>query len=231
MDPLLIEIRRDPLAYLPEVSLSAFGHFRSGYGFRCAVEGAPHDWQFDGRAFWEWLAAKYQLKGADALNDISIVSSFSENDAQALEKYFELLEEFSHEHPTNVPRLKAKPEHLDFTELLKAIRRRPPLYLGHASFRALRAYLMGDSRACRDLQLPDDDGRKLFREFTTWVEVEKNRGLRRPWYKVIEFWSGGVDCGHNPKSGAFTLFFHWLDQYAEKVGRPAFFGLEQTTRE
>jgi hypothetical protein len=55
MDFLLTAIRRDPLAYLPEVSLSAFHHFLTGYVLRCAMEGKPHNWQYNGRNFWEWL--------------------------------------------------------------------------------------------------------------------------------------------------------------------------------
>jgi hypothetical protein len=77
MDPLLNAIREKPLSYLPEASLQAFGHFRSGYALRSSMEARPHDWQFDRREFGEWLSARFEVQGADVLNDIRIVSSLS----------------------------------------------------------------------------------------------------------------------------------------------------------
>jgi len=73
--------------------------------------------------------------------------------------------------------------------------------------------------------LPEDVGRAVFAGFKKWVEAEKNRALPRPWHKVIEFWSGAVNCEHNPKNGAFSLFFHWLDEFAESLGRPKLFSV------
>jgi hypothetical protein len=227
MDPLLRAIRLNPLDYLPEASLQALQHFRSGYGFRCAMEGSPYDREFDRVGFWDWLAERYHLKGARAIDAFTVISSFSANEAEAFHKYFELLEEFCATQPARVPTPEPKPDRMDFAGLLKAIRQRPAMYLGYPSFRALRAYLAGDDRAYRDLQLSEDEGRNLIRGFSDWIEGEKNNALARPWFKVIEFWSGGMDCGHDPKAGAFSLFFRWLDAYAANVGRPEFFGAAQ----
>lgn len=226
MDPLLTAIREKPLAYLPEVSLRAFGHFRGAYGIRCVMEGRPHNWQYDGRAFWDWLADRFELKGGAALNDISIVSSFSGNDEEGFYGYFELLEKFLQRSQTEGKVIDSKSERRDFVAMLKAIRERPPMYLGHASFRALHAYLVGDERAYRDLELTGDEDRSVFDGFKKWVEAEKNQAAARPWFKVIEFWSGGVDCGHSPKSGAFSIFYSWLDQYAQTIGRAELFHLK-----
>jgi len=114
------------------------------------------------------------------------------------------------------------PERKTFLEIVKAIREGPGMYLGHATFLGCCSYLAGDERASRDLELPSDEGRAVYRDFQLWVERQKNSGLPRPWFKGIEFWSGGIDCGHT-SNGAFAVFFKWLDQYAEQIGRPGLF--------
>jgi hypothetical protein len=82
---------------------------------------------------------------------------------------------------------------------------------------------MGDERSCQDLGLPIDEGRDLVREFQTWVESEKNSSRHgRPWFKIIQFWSGGFDCGAE-KFGGFSLFYKWLDQFSEHIGRAGLF--------
>lgn len=231
MDPLLSAIRRDPLSYFPEVSLRAFGHFRNGYAIRSAMEGKTHDWQYDPRKYWEWLGDRFQLEGADALNDISVVSSFSATDIEAFHRYFELLEEFVQQGDPRTTPVYWKSERLDFVDTMKAIRERPSMYLGSSSFRALHAYLLGDERAFRDLELPPDEGRVKFETFKRWVELTKNKAMPRPWFKVIEFWSMGIDCGHNPKSGALSLFFSWLDQYAKEIGEDELFAVKSKPNE
>jgi hypothetical protein len=151
------------------------------------------------------------------------VSSFSCSDAEAFHKYFELLDEFFQEGRQGTHQTSGKAEYKTLAGMVIAIRERPALYLGHASFRAFHSYMTGDEYACRDLQVPTDEGRSIFEAFKRWVETEKNRALPRPWFKVIEFWGGGIDCGHNPKSGAFSLCFHWIDEFAEKIGKPDMF--------
>jgi hypothetical protein len=84
---------------------------------------------------------------------------------------------------------------------------------------------MGDERGYYDLRLPSEDGRLLFRDFMKWIETTRNQaGLSRPWFKVIEFWSGGIDCGHT-RSGAFSLFFRWLDEYVKLIGKEGLFSV------
>jgi hypothetical protein len=231
MDPLLSSIRRDPLSYLPEVSLRAFGHFRNGYAIRSAMEGKTHDWQYDPRKYWEWLADRFHLEGAGALNDISIVSSFSATDIEAFHRYFELLDEFVQEGHPRKPPTPWKSERRDFAGMMRALRERPAMYLGCSSFRALHCFLSGDEHAFRDLGLPADESRATFESFKRWVELTRNKALPRPWFKVIEFWSMGIDCGHNPKSGALSLFFSWLDQYAKEIGEEELFAVKPKPNE
>jgi hypothetical protein len=140
----------------------------------------------------------------------------------AFYKYFSLLDEFlpmgrTHGHPES-PATKRK----SFAEIVKAIRERPGMYLGSPTFFGCHSYLSGDERAYLDLQLPVDETRAVFYGFKRWVETEKNRALPRPWFKVITFWSMGLDCGH-ARSGAFSRFYDWLDEYTERVGQRELF--------
>jgi hypothetical protein len=221
MDPLLKAIRENPLFYLPDVSLKALMHFRNGFSIRCMMEGKPHDWQFDRKEFWEWLTSRFQLHGADSIGDTTIVSSFSASDVDAFHNYFALLDEFLRKvPPRNQPDNPAS-KRMNFVETLRAIRERPAMYLGGPTFFGCCSYLMGDELAYRELQLPMDEGRVVFDGFKQWVETEKNRALPRSWFKVISFWSM-ADCGHT-KSGAFSVFYEWLDEYASERGEPEVF--------
>lgn len=228
MDPLLKSIREAPLSYLPSVSLEALAHFQAGYATRSLMEGQPHDWGIDRHEFHEWLCERFQLHGAAAIGDTHIVSSYSLDEADAFRNYFALVEEFLSSGHRRKPDLRTPSQRQDFVGVIKAIRERPALYLGHATFRGCCAYLFGDERAYQDLGLTREDGRLFFQDFKKWVEMEKNQAAARPWFKVIEFWSGGIDCGHTP-GGAFAIFFKWLDEYARSVGKKGSFSVSRET--
>jgi hypothetical protein len=227
MEPLLKSIRETPLSYLPYTSLIALTHFRDGYSARCEMEGQPHNWGYDRLEFHEWLCHRFQSEGAAAIGDASIVSSYSVDEVDAFHNYFAFLEEFlslksAAKQPPN-----GRVQRKDLIGTIKAIRERPAIYLGHATFRGCYSYLMGDERGYYDLRLPAEDGRLLFRDFMKWIETTKNQaGLSRRWFKIIEFWSGGIDCGHTP-GGAFALFFSWLDEHVKLIGKKGLFGVTQ----
>jgi hypothetical protein len=224
MDPLLQAIRDNPRAYLPGPSLAALSCFCLGYSSRSSMEGQPHDWQYDRDEFHDWLATRFQLMSAQALAGTSIVASFAYGEADAFSSYFALLKEFLSLGPKRLRTPSETLDRKDFIEMMKSIRRRPAMYIGSASFLGCCSYLMGDERAYQDLGLSGDEGRDVFRSFQQWIENEKNRsGIHRPWFKVVQFWSGGVDCGEN--AGAYKLFLSWLDEYVKKVGRPGLFDI------
>jgi hypothetical protein len=224
MDSVLSTIRENPLDYLPEVSLMVFWQFWRGYDFRCAMEMRPHDWQFDRRAFTEWLARRFEVYQAMTLNDIDIVCSFTSNEVDAFHRYFDLLEEFTELKDLEYRYIMPKLEPKTLTQIIKDIRERPSIYLGAPAFRPCYSYLIGDESAYKDLQLPINEDRVTFENFKEWVETKKNQAQPRPWYKVISFWSGGLDCGHT-SNGAFSIFYKWLDEYASEIGQPGLFSI------
>jgi hypothetical protein len=164
------------------------------------------------------------LKHAEAIAGTAIVSSFSTSAQEAFHKYFALLEEYQGSADCAEQVSSSSLEKLSFSQTLKAVRQHPAMYLGYPTFLGCCSYLMGDERAYADLKLPEDEDREIFRSFQTWVEIEKNgSGLSRSWHKIIEFRSGGIDCGHTA-SGAWSHFWRWLDQYTQQIGKGGVFG-------
>lgn len=224
MYSFLISVREAPLQFLPEPSLRSFFHFRGGYSHRFAVEGRSMNWQYNRREFHGWLCKRYRLIGAESLADTTIVTLFSDSEGEAFQAYFDLLEEYLQSAVTVEQKPVRSIEKKDFSQMLIAIRQSPALYFGYPTFLGCCSYLRGDEQAHLDLALPPDEGREIFRGFQEWVEKEKNQaGQKRPWFKVIEFWSGGIDCGHTA-SGAWSLFWKWLDQYTKLIGKEQLFG-------
>jgi hypothetical protein len=222
MDVLSKAIRDDPYTYMPEKSLSVFWYFRKGYDTRRAMEGRPYGWQ-DGPdgAFAQWIRQRFGVR-AKALSHLAVISSFCLTEADAFSKYFELLEEYCAVNPAAPPISGPRMDNKSFLDIIRGIRGYPVHFIGTSSFMGSCSFLMGESRAHHDLNLPMDENRHLFESFKRWVEENKNLAQPRPWFKIVCFWSGGVDCGHI-RTGAFALFSKWLDEYAAQVGRPGLF--------
>jgi len=183
------------------------------------------NWQYDRRDFHDWLSRQFQLKFAESLADSTIVESFFASEEGAFQNYFVLLEEFLHLESRAKQSKNQILENQNFVQTLMSLRQSPALYLGYPTFLGCYSYLRGDEQAHLDLGLPPDEGREIFHNFQEWVEKEKNQaGQKRPWFKVIEFWSGGIDCGHTA-SGAWSLFWKWLDQYTKLIGKEDLFGV------
>lgn len=224
MHPLLLAIRDNPSAYLPELSLSALQSFRNGYLRQAAMEGRYLDLGFDGRQFHRWVCARFEQKSAHAIAATTLVSSFSFSEVSAFKEYFDLLNEFLQTGACERAQQNFQIEKMPLFQTLRDIRQKPALYIGHQTFLGCCSYLMGLERCCLDLELPISEDRAFFGEFQKWVESEKSRSAQiRPWFKVIQFWSGGIDWGRGEKSGAFWLFFYWLDQFAEMSSKEGLF--------
>jgi hypothetical protein len=221
---LLNTIRKNPLQYLPEISLTAFRKFHTGYWLRCSLEGRRLEDDVDNQEFDLCVRRRFGVDRA-YFNLMTIIGSFAANDAEAFHDYFSLRDEFLSTAPSevNATQTLIAIEHLNLVQLLKKIRERPPLYLGDTCFRSLYLTLMGDERAFLDLGLPQGDDRRIFSEFKSWVEREKNEaGRPRPWHVIISYYGIGGDCGHT-KLGALTLSYEWLDEFASEIGQPDLF--------
>ncbi|HEY3767075.1 MAG TPA: hypothetical protein VGN44_00235 [Candidatus Angelobacter sp.] len=213
-------IRKDPLNYLPEVSLTALDFFYQGYSFRYYTEGHSLEDNFDHQEFDSWIRARFGVSRS-YFDIFSIIGSFAANDTEAFHDYFTLRDEFLQ--TANISErgemLQWHAEPTNLIDLLKKIRERPALYVGTVSFRKCYLFLTGENRAYSDLGLPIGDDRKIFAEFKDWVEQQKNKASRpRPWHVMVSYYGTGCDCG-NIESGAFTLFYRWLDEFATIHGQ------------
>jgi hypothetical protein len=79
-------IRKDPLNYLPEVSLMGLYMFYSGYSFRYHVEGYFLEDNVNHQAFDSWIRARFGV-GRNYFNIFSIVRSFAANDGEAFHNF------------------------------------------------------------------------------------------------------------------------------------------------
>ncbi|ABF41146.1 hypothetical protein Acid345_2145 [Candidatus Koribacter versatilis Ellin345] len=220
MNPIFTAIRQDPVGYLGTKTLSGFWHFVQGYWALCSEEGTLFDLQFDGHGFHKFVCAKFHLLSHAASTSSSlIITSYSANDSEAFDRYFDLLQEYLSGAPPHLPERINGRVIRTFIERMKAIRERPAMFLGWRSFYALKFYLRGYERARADLPVSTDAERELMSEFCRWVEREKNYGDPRPWFKIIECW-GWTD------PGSFKLFFAFLDGYVKEIGRPDLFKVE-----
>jgi hypothetical protein len=220
-------IRKQPLKYLPEISLSALHFFQSGYWLRCQFEDCSFDDDLNdlSREFDTWIRSRFGLGNSTAFNVYTIIASYSANDFEAFHDYFALRDEFlsSASKPVATRKPPVNAERVTLVQLLKKIRERPPLYLGDTSFRKCYLLLMGDERAYSDMGLAPGEDRKLFAEFKNWVQKEKNKAVRpRSWHAIISIYGSQGDCGH-VKHGAFSLFYEWLDEFSSSIGRPELF--------
>jgi len=228
---ILNAIRQTPLNYLPEVSLTALELFESGYRHRCRQQGHSVEDDLGGnwRQFDAWIRERFGV-GPSHFHVISIVRSFSANDYEAFHNYFSLRDEFLKLYPAQSeapnPALSVKCSNL--IELLQSIRERPAMYVGIISFRRCCLYLMGDERAYKDLGLTLGEDRHIFSDFKLWVQEKKNKAyLPRPWYAIISYYGTGGDCGHT-NTGAFALFYDWLDEFASEIGKPELFQVAES---
>jgi YD repeat-containing protein len=164
------------------------------------MEGRHQDWGFDRREFQEWLCSRFHLDGAAAVGDTGIVSSYSRDDEDAFYNYFAFLDEFRSSTHSQKRFTPWEAQHKDFIGVIKAIRERPAMYLGHATFRGCYSYLMGDERAQKDLSLPEDEGRSLFRNFQKWVQIQV--------YLTNQYDSSGR-VSQQTEIDTGTYLFHW----------------------
>jgi len=218
------EISRNPLEYLPEPSLRALRYFLSGYIARMMTEGEDDGRDLDYRGFQAWLDAHFSIR-AGPRSVYLAVESYSAGQEDAFRNFYRLYEEFQRSlNPvsTDSNHNHGRRPRTDLVEWLRRVRYLPPLYLGHANFFGIHAYIAGHERAGRDLGLPKTQDEELFDRFKLWIEQEKlPEGSPRPWFKRIGF-CAFHDCGES-KGSAYGVFYEFLDEFATKIGKPGLF--------
>jgi hypothetical protein len=230
---LLSEIRKEPLHFMPEVSLTALLHFWQGYSARCRLENRPTEdiLEGHGQEFDAWVRERFGVSRS-YFNVFSVIESFAANGSEAFETFWTMRNEFLSgcTSPEEVVPVTKPEKHLNLLELIRAIRERPGLYLGRCSFRHFYLHIMGDERAWLDCGLAQGEDRRIFSDFKGWVEKKKNQaGHPRLWYNIISYYGVGCDCGYT-KDGAFTLLYRWLDEFASEIGQPDLFKVESDWR-
>jgi hypothetical protein len=217
-------ISKNPLDYLSEPSLRALQHFLTGYGSRMRMEGEGGDPQLNYQGFQAWLDQHFSVHSGSR-SVYLIVESYSAGHEDALRNFYKLYEEFCRSprpDPGDSNPYQGPWPKQDIVELLRRIRHRPPLYLGHTHFFGIHAQLAGHERAGRDLRLPKTADETLFDSFKAWVENDKlSEGSPRPWFKRIEF-CAFHDCGDS-RASAYTVFYKLLDEFAYSINRPGLF--------
>lgn len=175
MHPVLQSMRRDPLRYLPEKSLSLLHSFLGGYTFRCEHEGSRPPWEDPGRLFHRWLNRHY-FGGSPAIGPFRLIYSFSTSEEEALDRLFILLDAFEQQHqgpPAVLSPASGLVQDPSFLGVIRNLRYNTDMRKIHPSFLEMCAYLNGESQAFRDLALPAESERALFEDFKRWVEQTK----------------------------------------------------------
>lgn len=126
---VLAAIRANPLAYLPEVSLSLLRSFREGYDLRYRMEGQQYDWRVSFGRFEFWIRRRYHVPGVTISSAEPVLLSLCRSQREAFYKYFELLDQFEQLSPEQLepPReLKRKTK----IDLMQAMVNDPQKYIG-----------------------------------------------------------------------------------------------------
>jgi hypothetical protein len=209
---LLERVREDPYSTLGQASLACLRAYLDGYATAAARVGRTEDLDPRLGRFSEWVAEKLGNPGL-SVSGIDMIQLESEDEARALDRYFELWDEYTGAVEPGIPQAEPAPSlpQQSFRELLDAIRRRTGMYLGHPSITLLRAFLQGYAAALQGGDGPADDGPDLDR-FSRWLcsKYRIREGYR--WDRLLLFF-------HRDESHALAEFFAALAEFEAELGR------------
>ena len=224
---VFLAIRNDPENYLPERTIWCLRDFLTAYSRRVLMEGQRSDLSRQFSLFGEWLEGKFEL-GKSSHSIFGIVESYSLGPEHAIGNLYSLFDDFRKSDlssPCLEDRAVKAMNKQELFEVLRAIRRRPPLYVVHPNLAGVASYLSGHQKAATDLGYPRTADEEIFDRFKAWVERDKlPGGAPRPWFKRIKF-TCFHDCG--PLAGsAYAVFFELLDEFSIQIDRPGLFDAE-----
>jgi hypothetical protein len=237
------DIRDNPLEYLSSRSLTEFQFFWLGYEMRYlhCLENSVYPDILHG--FHDFCAKKF--RGPSNRNSFSIATFYSRNDEEAFDLWFASLRDFESASPvTNAERESSNPHRqaLTFIEMLKAILKRPAMYVGSTSFSPIADMIKGWFRATGDLELEPSKEEIQFKQFQEyiksrpiWLRPNDDQGLppAPAWDKLILFWTSSQEEKALEKFSEYVseylfqgktridfLEFHWKNQLErERKGR------------
>lgn len=221
-------IRRNPLEYLPEKSLSLFNAFWMGYEWRYAVEFKEYKGfeLLDG--FHEFMCEKFRV--ASNRNSRGVAEFYSQNQAEAFDLWFTCLEEFlSKTDGTSALEiyyagrraedLFSSRKEIDFFSLIKTLQKRIAAYVGSTSFSLATNLILGWLRAVQDFKFAESEQEKTFKKFQKYIE-DKPFWLRATeysdlpptpsWDKIIWFRTAHISM----EEKALETFTEYFDEFA-----------------
>jgi hypothetical protein len=212
---LLERIRAEPYKILGQASLACLRAFLGGYTLGCDREGK--DDHLDPRLnhFSEWVADKL---GRDRLSisGYDLIQLESEDEARALDRYFELWDEYTlvePEAPSSYPQPVPQIQIRDLDELLAKVRRRPAMYLGYSSVTLLRAFLQGYLAALQNTHYFAEES-ALLDKFGSWLctRLRTRQGYR--WDRLLLLFE------RNEAAALDVFFTHFAEYQAELKANP-----------
>jgi hypothetical protein len=179
-------IRERPAEFVPDQCISELEAFWNGftsredvnYGFRI----------FSPKGFHEFVNERFRNDTTHGA--VSVIALYSNSQAEAWARYFELLDEFNLSSANaNAPRSVDQNVNVQFSELLPAILERPAMYVGRTSFNLVGAFISGWLHASDLLKYEQSSYEQKFRAMLRYIE-EFDINLPGPsWRSIIWFWT------------------------------------------
>ncbi|MGD9561437.1 MAG: hypothetical protein AB7F88_05305 [Pyrinomonadaceae bacterium] len=200
-------IRENPAEYFEEKSLLLFDAFWKGYtsrrgwseGMRLFMPGGFHD----------FVDTKYRNDKNHGA--VSVVTLYSKNQAEALDTYFELIDEYLSQQREVGNENAIETESVDaaFSELLPALLERPAMYLGRRSFYLLAAFISGWFRAVSDFGIELSDYERRFIDLLKYIEEFDINLLGPTWNSIVWFHTMNDE-------DAFRLFSEYVEEFVNQ---------------
>jgi hypothetical protein len=223
-------IRKYPMEYLPEKSLSLFNAFWMGYQWHYEVENKEHRGFALLDGFHEFMGKKFRVPSNRG--SLQIAELYSQNQAEAFDLWFASLEEFlsKKDETSDIAKYyimrratddsNTAIREADFFEILKIILKRPTMYFGRDAFTSTTNFILGWLRATRDFGFEETEQEKTFKRFRRYIEDRpfwlraEQEGLDLPptpsWNKIIWEWTAHIQ----KEEKALEMFTEYFDEFA-----------------
>ncbi len=211
LSDILQKIKKSPSFYLGRYSIVSFQSFLCGYGVAEREAGLPKTSENNKFGeFQEWIQKRFCIESTQSWT--SIILFYYEDERIALDKFFELWSEFlnrekhseidnaSDSSSSDIRHIK-----LDLYELLKQIKKRPPMYLYRYSILSFFAFWSGYKIAREQFGIQPTRQHEEFEEFLRWIPERLEVKTGQSWASIILFYSP------DERSALDTFFELWSE--------------------